>query len=283
MTKLILITGLSGAGKSTALGALEDLGYETVDNLPVSLLPALVSSTHGGKHDVVVAGVDIRTRHFSIEHLIRALDVIKGLGSEVETIFLTADDEVLQRRYTETRRKHPLAEDRPVSDGIAREHEMIGSIQHWADWVLDTSQMKGTELRAAIQNRYAKKEDNLAIFVQSFSFRQGVPRDADLVFDVRFLRNPHYDETLRPLTGLNKEIGEYIMQDEAYASFFDNLTKLLVPLLPRYQQEGKSYLTIAIGCTGGKHRSVFVTEQLAAFLQKQGYHLQHRHRDIPIK
>lgn len=283
MTKLILITGLSGAGKSTALGALEDLGYETVDNLPVSLLPALVSSTHGGKHDVVVAGVDIRTRHFSIEHLIRALDVIKELGSEVETIFLTADDEVLQRRYTETRRKHPLAEDRPISDGIAHEHVMIGSIQDWADWVLDTSQMKGTELRAAVQRRYSKEDDsNLSIFVQSFSFRHGVPRDADLVFDVRFLRNPHYDEVLRPFTGTNKKVGEYIKKDEAFASFFDNLTKLILPLLPRYQQEGKSYLTIAIGCTGGKHRSVFVTEQLAAFLQKQGCHVQHRHRDMPV-
>ncbi len=282
MTKLILITGLSGAGKSTALNALEDLGYEAVDNLPVSLLPALVSSAHGNKHDIVVAGVDIRTRNFSIDHLVRALEVIKNLGYSVETLFVTADDEILHRRYTETRRKHPLADDRPISDGITHERALIGGIQHWADWVLDTSQMKGTELRAAIQNRYAKKEGNLSIFLQSFSYRLGVPRDADLVFDVRFLRNPHYDEALRPKTGQDVAVGEYIKQDEAFTAFFANLTQLLLPLLPRYQQEGKSYLTIAIGCTGGKHRSVFVTEQLSAFLTAQGFHPQHRHRDKPV-
>jgi UPF0042 nucleotide-binding protein len=283
MTKLLLITGLSGAGKSTALKAMEDLGYETVDNMPLSLLPLLIVSEKV-QDEMVVVGVDIRSRDFSADYLGRAIEAIRKAGShKVETLFLNCDDEVIQRRYTETRRKHPLAIDRPISDGIAMERMLIGDIQNWADLVIDTTQVKPTELRATIQSRYSKLEEHLSIFVQSFSFRQGVPRDADLVFDVRFLRNPHYDENLRPLTGLNKEIGEYIKKDEAYAGFFENLTKLLLPLLPRYQQEGKSYLTIAIGCTGGKHRSVFVAEQLAAFLNSKEYHVQHRHRDIPAK
>jgi len=281
MTKLVLITGLSGAGKSTALNALEDLGYEAVDNLPVSLLPPLVSSAYGNRDDIVVAGVDVRTRHFSIDHLRRALQVIQELGGKVEILFLTADDEILQRRFTETRRKHPLAQERPVMDGIAYEKELVGSIQQWADWVLDTSQMKSSELRALIQQRYGRKEGGVSLFLQSFSYRMGIPRDADLVFDVRFLRNPHYDEMLRPQTGLEAAVGDYIQQDPAFESFFTHLTQMLVPLLPRYQQEGKSHLNISIGCTGGKHRSVFVTEKLAHFLAEQGYKLQHRHRDIP--
>ncbi len=280
MTKLLLITGLSGAGKSTALNALEDLGFEAVDNLPVSLLPAVISSSQNAEDAVIAVGIDSRTRHFSIDHLNRALDVIKQVGNHsIETIFLTSDDEVIQRRYTETRRKHPLANGRPIIDGIVSERELIGSIQQWADWVLDTSQMKGTELRAAIQNRYTKKEGNLSIFLQSFSYRMGIPRDADLVFDVRFLRNPHYDEALRPKTGQDEGVGAYIQEDPAFKGFFEGLTALLLPLLPCYQQEGKSYLTIAIGCTGGKHRSVFIAEKLSAFLAEKGYAPQLRHRD----
>ncbi len=281
MSRLLLITGLSGAGKSTVLKALEDLGYETIDNVPLSLLPTLIGSEEQ-EDRLIVVGADIRSRDFSADHLSRAVQAIRQAGRhKVETLFLTCDDEILQRRYTETRRKHPLALDRPVSDGITRERELLKDIQPWADDVLDTSQMPSAELRAAIQQRYAKTGAGLSIFLQSFSFRLGVPRDADMVFDVRFLRNPHYIDTLRPLTGRDKAVGEYIAQDEAYEGFFKHLTQLLLPLLPRYQREGKSYLTIAIGCTGGKHRSVFVTEQLAAFLSAQGYTLRHRHRDAP--
>lgn len=280
MTKLLVITGLSGAGKSTALKAMEDLGYETIDNVPLSLLPMLIVS-ETAQDRMIVVGVDIRSRDFSADYLGKAVDAVRrAVRHEVETLFITCDDDVLQRRYTETRRKHPLALDRPISDGIARERELIGGIQHWADDVLDTTQMKPSELRAAIQNRYAPRGEALAIFLQSFSFRLGVPRDADLVFDVRFLRNPHYDEALRPLTGKDSAVGEYIQQDPCYAGFFNNLAQLLLPLLPRYQQEGKSYLTLAIGCTGGQHRSVYVTEQLAALLKEKGYQLQHRHRDL---
>ena len=220
MTKLLLITGLSGAGKSTALNALEDLGYEAVDNLPVSLLPSAVSTAHGTDEAVIAVGIYIRTRHFSTEHLTRALDVIAQLGQHtVETIFLTSDDEVIQRRYTETRRKHPLADDRPIIDGITHERQLIGSIQQWADWVVDTTQMTSAELRNAIQNRYAQKEGNLSIFLQSFSYRMGIPRDADLVFDVRFLRNPHYDEALRPKTGQDAAVAHILCRMKPSSPF----------------------------------------------------------------
>jgi UPF0042 nucleotide-binding protein len=286
MTRLLLVTGISGAGKSTALHALEDLGYETVDNVPLSLLPTLIQAERNAAvamPRIIVVGVDIRSRDFSADYLSEAISAIRKAGAHrVETLYLTCDDAIIQQRYTETRRKHPLALDRPIADGIARERELIGGAQQWADTVIDTSQMTVADLRHSIQNRFPAQGGGFSIFVQSFSFRMGIPRDADMVFDVRFLRNPHYDDALRPFTGQHAAVGEYIKEDTEFETFFQNLTQLLLPLLPRYQREGKSYFTIAIGCTGGKHRSVFVAEQLVAFLTQKGYHLQHRHRDMPV-
>lgn len=278
--KMLLVTGLSGAGKSTALNAMEDLGHETVDNLPLSLLPLLLSSeTHGDK--LVVVGVDVRSRDFSPELFHRSLETIRARqGYEVTILFLDCDDEVLRRRYTETRRKHPLAQDRPVLSGIEQERELLRDIQQQADVVINSTDIPAAELRQMVQQRFGEDQSTLSIFLQSFAYRNGIPREADLVFDVRFLRNPHYVEALRDKTGQDAEVGKYIEQDEIFAAFFENLSHLVMPLLPRYRQEGKSYLTIAVGCTGGRHRSVYTVEKLAAALEKAGYSINYRHREL---
>ncbi|HEY4124810.1 MAG TPA: RNase adapter RapZ, partial [Rhizomicrobium sp.] len=202
-------------------------------------------------------------------------------GLDSKLVFLECTDEALERRFTETRRRHPLALDRPVSDGIKREREMLWKLRDAADHVIDTSLLSLHDLRRQIAGHF--RIDNahgLTLFVTSFSYRHGVPREADLVFDVRFLVNPHWEPKLRPLTGRDAAIAEYIHRDASYKSFMDHLTQLLTPLLPRYREEGKSYLTIAIGCTGGRHRSVLVTEDLATILAAHGYVVGIGHRDL---
>lgn len=275
-TPLILVTGLSGAGHSTALRALEDLGYEAVDNLPLILLNAPVSFDRP-----MALGIDSRTRGFSAEAL---LDRIRRLRAEpelgVSLVFLTCSDEVLQRRYTETRRRHPLAQDRPVADGIRQERLMLDALADAADLVIDSTDLAIGDLKRLMLGHFAlDRRPGLAIAVMSFSYRYGLPREADLVFDVRFLDNPHYDPVLRPLTGRDAAVAAHIEADPAFAPFFENLTDLLLPLLPGYEREGKSYLTLAVGCTGGRHRSVFVAERLAAWLAGHGRRVDLRHRD----
>jgi len=203
-------------------------------------------------------------------------------SNQVEVIFLDCDDSVLQRRFTETRRKHPLALDRPVIDGILHERSILAPLKEIADINFDTSEWTSGDLRHAIREYYGNENRALSIFVTSFSFKKGVPRDADLVFDVRFLRNPFYDDTLRDLSGLDQKVAEFIAVDAGTTQFIDNLMQLLEPLLPRYLQEGKSYLTIAIGCTGGQHRSVYIAEILTRFLKQKEYKVGIRHRDIRI-
>lgn len=277
---ILIVTGLSGAGKSTVLNTLEDCGHETIDNVPLTLLPVLVSYERQQQRDLVV-GCDIRSRDFSVEGLLEVIHDIQEQSKQVvKLLYLTSDDDILQRRYTETRRKHPLAEDRPVLAGIRKERALFESVRQYADEVLDTSYLSAAELRQHIQDKYANGQSSLSIHLQSFSFKRGIPREADLVFDVRFLKNPYYDSLLREMNGCDGPIGEYIRQDESFSLFFDHLVGLLKPLLPRYQKEGKSYLTIAIGCTGGKHRSVFVVEELAKVLASGDYVLKHRHRDL---
>ena len=281
---MLLVTGLSGAGKSVALNALEDSGCETVDNMPLSLIPLLLSAEENTAERMVVVGCDIRSRNFSIERFSEMLHSLQAHPKhQVEMLFLTADDDVLQRRYTETRRKHPLAADRPVLAGIRRERKLLTAIRNQADEVIDTSKLKAADFRQFIRQKYAiEGQGDLSLHIQSFSFKKGVPREADMLFDVRFLRNPYYDVSLRPQDGRNEAVAEYIRQDEAFAPFFEHLTVLLAPLLPRYEQEGKSYLTIAIGCTGGQHRSVFVAERLATYFEQTGYVLHLNHRDLTI-
>lgn len=277
--KLILVTGMSGAGKSVALKTLEDSGFEAIDNLPLEFLPAVVNSGVGSRN--LAIGSDIRSRDFSIEHFITAIDSFKSKANiDFKVLFLDADDEVLRRRFTETRRRHPLALDRTVLDGIQHERKLISKLRDVADVLIDTSETEAADFRKLIISNFSNEERKLSVVITSFSFKQGIPREADMVFDVRFLKNPHYDLGLRPLSGLDENVGKYIESDAGFAGFFSNLTTLITPLLPRYLEEGKNYLTIAIGCTGGRHRSVYVTKKLSEFLSQSGYSITTRHRDL---
>lgn len=285
--KVLLVSGVSGAGKSSALKQLEDIGFEAVDNMPLSLIGRLIPGLEGGdssdgEGQSLAIGVDIRTRDFDAGKLLELLDRIAASGNiEVALLFMDCDDEVLGRRYEETRRRHPLAADRPVIDGIRRERRVMEPLRARADQVIDTTDFVLGDLKAHLEHSFGDEGDpGLAIFVTSFSFKRGLPRDADLVFDVRFFRNPHYDKTLRPKTGRDREVQAYVMEDDAYEGFFGHLTGMVGPLLPRYRAEGKSYLTIGFGCTGGRHRSVFIAERFHAWLKENGWRAQIRHRDL---
>ncbi len=280
--RILLVTGMSGAGMSSALAALEDLGYEAVDNLPLSLVPALVAQGDLSNRPIAI-GIDSRTREFNAERLLSQLRELREDDTlEVGLVFLDCDDDVLQRRYTETRRRHPLALDRPVADGIAADRNVVGPLRDHAELLIDSTTLSIHDLRRQLEGRFAVGgEPGLFVQVTSFSFRRGLPREADLVFDVRFLDNPYWNAELRPLTGLDEAVQQAVAADRDFAEFFDRMTGLLSPLLPRYNQEGKSYLTIAIGCTGGRHRSVFVATRLELWLQDQGYRVGLMHRDLP--
>ncbi len=277
-----IVTGMSGAGLSSALKVFEDLGYEAVDNLRLGLVPVLLDGLD--THPLAIA-VDTRNTNFSVDAVLRVYDLLRGQDDLTPNLlFLDCLDDVLQRRYTETRRRHPLAHDRPVLEGIRSERELLAPLLQDADLVIDTSDLTVHDLRRLIAGHFLlDNRVGLSLFVTSFSYRHGIPREADLVFDVCFLRNPHWDQNLRALTGQNIGVEAYIKDDEEYPHFMDRLLGLLLPLLPRYQQEGKSYLTIAIGCTGGRHRSVMVTEQLSKLLAGKGYIVGIGHRDIDRK
>ncbi len=280
-TRLVLVTGMSGAGRSTALKALEDLGFEAVDNLPVTLLKRLVPGSGKGQRPLAV-GVDIRSRDFAVESFLEETDrLATDTGVQVSTLFLDCDDDILIRRYTETRRRHPLAADRPVVDGVRLERLLLRPLRDRADVLVDTSSITIWGLKQRVSEIYrGDQAPGLSIMVTSFSYRFGVPRDADLVLDVRFLNNPHYEPALRPLSGRDPEVGEYIERDEDCARFLERLEGLLEVTLPRYEREGKSYLTIAIGCTGGRHRSVFVAERVAAWLERTDWPVYLHHREL---
>ena len=279
--RVVVVTGMSGAGRSTALKALEDMGFETVDNLPLAMLPHLIGSGSRFERGLAI-GVDVRTRGFDVTHFTRVLESLRARrGVALQSLFLDCDDEVLRRRYAETRRRHPLAADRPVADGIRHERRLLTPLKRFADAVIDTSDMSPGMLRQRLQSALGLgAAQGVSIFVTSFSYRYGLPREADLVFDVRFLSNPHYQAKLQPLTGRDKKVAAFIAKDPGFAPFFASLTSLLLPLLPRFEREGKSYLTIAIGCTGGRHRSVFVAEKLGSWLQEHGHRVTLHHRDI---
>lgn len=282
--RVVVVTGLSGAGKSTALKAFEDMGFEAVDNLPLLLLGGLLGSGGDSLKRPVALGIDVRTRDFDTDRL---RTVVTGLRQDcrldVAMVFLDADDEVLARRFTETRRRHPLAGDLPVADGITLERRLVADLREVADIVLDTSRLPVTEMKGLLESHFATAGGaGMTVTVTSFGFRNGLPREADLVIDVRFLRNPHYVPELKALTGLEPAVAAYVAEDEDFAGFYDGLTGWLGPLLPRYEDEGKAYLTIAIGCTGGKHRSVFIADKLAKWLADGGHRVIVRHRDAPL-
>lgn len=278
---LVIVSGLSGAGKTTALKMLEDIGYEAVDNLPLTLLES-VAASRGEERQALAVGIDIRTRDLDIDHFNAMFDALAGRAElDLRVLFLDCDDEIIQRRFTETRRRHPLAADRPISDGIRLEREVLGWLRARADRVIDTSRLAIADLKRLLSGDYLLDTSaGLAVFVTSFAFPLGLPRDADLVFDVRFLANPHYDEALRPLNGLDSAVADFIAADSAFTPFFDRLADMLTELLPAYEREGKSYLTVALGCTGGRHRSVFTAERLAARLSDADWRVTVRHRDL---
>lgn len=282
MTRTVfVITGMSGAGKTTALKALEDSGFEVIDNLPLSLLPSAAADT-SSKQPLAV-GVDARTRDFDPDRLSVVCEELSANPEVSEKIiFLDCDDDKLLRRFTETRRSHPLAKNKSVGEGLALERKMTGSLRARADVVIDTTDLKAADLRLYVENNLiGAKENGLVVSVVSFSYREGLPREADLVFDVRFLRNPHYDPDLRPMTGKDAPVAQYIAADEDFDGYFSRLTAFLDPLLPRFLREGKRYLTIAVGCTGGRHRSVFTAERLYEWLlNKKGYIVTLTHREL---
>lgn len=279
--RVVLLTGMSGAGLSTALKVLEDLGYEAVDNLRLGMIPALIAQTAARPAPLAVS-IDTRNPDFTVDALLERQRLLAADPQlDVRLIFLDCADDSLQRRFTETRRRHPLAIDRPVTDGIRREREMLWPLRDAADHVIDTSLLSVHDLRRLIVGHYRLDAAvGLTLFVTSFAYRHGIPREADLVFDVRFLANPHWDPDLRPLTGKDEAIAAYIARDPGYHPFLDHLAVWLLPLLPRYAQEGKSYLTVAVGCTGGRHRSVLVAERLADLIASGGYIVGVGHRDI---
>ncbi len=278
----LLVTGLSGAGKSTALNVLEDLQYEVVDNLPIRLLQAFVDGSKSGAK--LAVGIDSRSRGFSTKTLsaaVRSIQTTRNIKPKI--IFLMCDSDVLRLRFSETRRRHPLAVDRPVTDGIALELHMMEPLKRQSDYTFDTTHLSIADLRQLVEGHFlADNTAPITISVVSFAFRLGLPREADLVFDVRFLKNPHYVEALRESSGLNEKVCNYISSDPAYSEFFYSMYEMLRPLLPLYKNEGKRYLTIAIGCTGGRHRSVMVAENLRAQLVQGQFEAMVRHRDLAL-
>ena len=279
---LVIITGMSGSGKASVLKAFEDLGYYCVDNLPVELIPRfaeLVGHSSEIKRTALVVDVREGTQLEALPAIVR--QVKRLLPTNV--LFLEAADAVLLRRYSETRRPHPLGTNTTVKSSLAAERSHLRSIRAMADLVLDTSKFNVHELRAYITERFQKQETDKSILVScvSFGFRQGVPDDADLVFDVRFLPNPHFVPEFRPLTGRHPKVAKYIRSFPQTKEFIDRISELLVYLLPHYVREGKSYLTIAFGCTGGQHRSVMIAEDVSKRLRKAGYRVKVVHRDSP--
>lgn len=275
---LLIVTGLSGAGKSTALKALEDLDYEAVDNLPIGLIDALLAYERSRP---LALGIDSRTRDFDAETLVGRVRALRDAGIDVRLLYLDCGDDELVRRFSETRRRHPLAPDRPAMAGVVAERALTLPLKLAADLTIDTTELGTTELRRRVAERLGRG-DELTITLQSFGFAQGLPRHADVVFDMRFLRNPHWDPALRPLTGEDAAVAAHVAADPLYAPALDQITALLRTLIPGYAREGKAYLTIAIGCTGGRHRSVAVARDLADRLTRAGHAPVVVHRDMNL-
>lgn len=277
--RLLLVTGMSGAGKSVALDALEDMGWDIVDNLPLAMLQAYVESTQSGGHRVPMAvGMDVRSRGFDPHQLPGVVRSIAGVRPEI--LYLDCSGTELVRRYDETRRRHPLALDRPAEDGIARERDQTSPLRRAADTIVDTTDFSPVELRAELRRRYGGDIDQPVLTIASFGFARGIMRTADLVFDIRFIANPHWEADLRPLTGADRPVRDYCAADPAWSSSLDQVETLLRDWIPRYWAAGKSYLTVAFGCTGGRHRSVSAAVEMAERLRAAGFSPNVRHRDL---
>jgi len=282
---ILIVTGLSGAGKSTALKTLEDAGWETVDNLPLMLVDRLLSTPAPEGRDPMeerplAVGIDTRTRGFDAAAILQRIEALRDRSeAPVEMLFLDCSGAVLERRYAETRRRHPLALDRPATDGIARERELLEPLRHAADHLIDTSDYAANALQQAIRRRFGGSAESTLTLV-SFGYARGVPRNADLVFDMRFLQNPFWDEALRPMTGLDAPVRDHVMADPLFETVLGQIETLLATVLPRYSQDGKAYVTVAFGCTGGRHRSVCVTEEIGRRLRARGFSPTISHRNL---
>ena len=284
--KILLVTGVSGAGKTTVLKTLEDLGWEAVDNFPINLAGQLLKIPASGGDDgpniPLALGFDSRTRGFDAEALIRQIMHLQNQPKlNILTLFLDCAGVEIERRYAETRRRHPMAQDRPAMDGIAIDRTLMEPFQRWAENVIDTSKLSAHDLQQVIRERYtSEKSPHSTITVTSFGYSRGVPHNADLVFDLRFLRNPHWDSLLRPLTGLDASVSEYVAADPEYDEAMQKIRELLRFLLPLYDAQGKAYVNIAFGCTGGRHRSVHVAEKFGNWLREDGFALTVSHRNL---
>jgi len=282
--KFVILTGMSGAGKSTAIKMMEDMGFFCVDNLPIPLLEKFVelSSLQSAKLQKVAVGIDIRSGQ-ALGEMQEILERIRAKGAAYEILFLDAEDSVLVKRYKETRRNHPLSGGERVDKGIEEERSRLKFLKEQADYIIDTSQLLTRELKIELEKIFIQNQDykNLFITILSFGFKYGIPNDSDLVFDVRFLPNPYYVEGLRQKTGNDKEIQDYVMQFEEAHIFLDKLTDMLEFLIPNYITEGKNQLVISIGCTGGKHRSVTLANEIYKRLSsRKEFGLKIEHRDI---
>ncbi len=281
--QFLIITGLSGAGKSYAMKVFEDLGFFCVDNLPPALLPkfAELCLQSDGRVTKAALAIDVRGGEF-FDDLFAALAQLEEVGFDSEILFLEAADDVLVRRFEETRRKHPLGRAGGVLEGIRAERRRLQAVKEQADKIIDTSTLTVRDLREEILGTFVRgeQEKTLTVIVVSFGYKFGIPLDADLVFDVRFLPNPHYDEALRPLPGSSEEVRRFVLGKDATREFMTRLTEMMDFLLPQFIAEGKAHLTVALGCTGGKHRSVVLGNELTRYLRHQGYKVRVRHRDV---
>jgi UPF0042 nucleotide-binding protein len=278
--QIVVITGMSGSGKSTAIRALEDAGFFCIDNLPVPLLPKLTELAGQGRIDRIALVVDAREGVF-LKDVPRVLEDLRRAGHQLEVLFLDASDESLTRRYSETRRRHPLAPDGTVTEGIAREREALRDLRELADQVLDSSVLNVHDLKRLVQARFSPEpESGPSLSVMSFGYRYGVPPQADLVLDVRFLPNPYFIPEMKGLTGREPQVAAYVLERQESQEFLHKVEDLCGFLFPRYQKEGKAYLTVALGCTGGKHRSVAMAGELRERLARSGARVQLWHRDV---
>ncbi|MBE7042168.1 MAG: RNase adapter RapZ [Ruminococcaceae bacterium] len=281
----LIITGISGAGKSQAIKYIEDLGYFCVDNMLPDLISSFITLCHSNRRDIekVAFVVDSRSGD-QFDVLLREMEQTDLMDVDVKLIFLEASDEVIIRRYKETRRKHPLAPNSRVSDGLVQERKLLEKVKKRADIVIDTSLMKSQQLRNTLYDILddADKSKEISVNILSFGYKYGIPIDADIVFDVRFLPNPFYIDNLRDFTGLDKTVSEYVLKHEQTQMFLNKLTDMVEFLLPHYKAEGKQQLVIAIGCTGGKHRSVAIAEELFQFLKKNEVPVTVVHRDYQL-
>lgn len=279
--RVLIVTGLSGAGRTTAINALEDLGYEALDNFPIALFEALIEPVVGTPAPIAI-GVESRTRGFSARALTETVETLRRTWrAGAVLVFLECADEVLLARFSQTRRRHPLAPAEDPATGIARERDVLAEVREHADAVIDTTRMTPHDLKAELEARFALDHSaGLSVTLQSFSYKRGTPHGADMVIDTRFLGNPYWEEGLRALDGRDDRIQVFVRSDPLYPAFFEKLCEMVTMLLPAYRAEGKAYFTIAFGCTGGRHRSVSVVEDVARHLSERGWPVSVRHREL---